>query len=770
MKKPVESTKSATPQKTALRKQAEKIVREKVEQSPENIETLSPQKVRQTLHELRVHQIELEMQNEESRRVQAELDASRERYFDLYDLAPVGYCTVSEKGLILKVNLMVTTILGVPKGKLIKQPISRFIMKDDQDIYYQYRKQLLKTGEPQACELRMVKKNGSAFWVRLEATAEQDADGAPVCNIMMSDINEKKKSELYLKISTEILHRLNEPGDLHDAIQSVIATLKTRIGFDAVGFRLQDGDDFPYFVQDGFSKDFLLTENTLVERGADGGVCRDKDGNIKLECTCGLVISGKTDPANPLFTKGGSFWTNDSFPFLDLPSDEDPRLNPRNQCIHQGYASIALIPIRSNNRIVGLIHLNDRRKGCFTLSTIELLENIASHIGSALIRKHAEEALRESEVRFRTMIEKSTDAHILGDVTDGRNHSFVDCNQAALDMLRMTSREQLLASNRIDLSPERQPDGRLSSEKSDTIIAECLAKGSHHFEWVHLRADGEAFPVEILMTVIQNQDKTLLHSVWRDITERKKMEEELKNNREHQEEMVHERTIKLEATNNELEAFSYSVSHDLRAPLRTIDGFSHALLEDCGDKLDIQSKDYLTRIRAATQRMSELIEELMNLSKITSMEMNMRKINLTTIASSVINELQKSQPQRLVNIKIDKGIKGKADSKFIRIVLENLLGNAWKFTTKQSAAVIEFGSTEIDHTTVYFVRDNGAGFDMANADKLFIPFQRLHSTEEYPGTGIGLATVRRIIHRHGGNIWMEGEVGKGATFYFSLHE
>jgi diguanylate cyclase (GGDEF)-like protein/PAS domain S-box-containing protein len=174
---------------------------------------------------------------------------------------------------------------------------------------------------------------------------------------------------------------------------------------DAIGIRLQDGDDFPYFAQQGFSRDFLLTENTLVERAADGGVCRDKDGNVSLECTCGLVISGQTDPVNPHFTRGGSCWTNDrsGTPFRDT------RLHPRDRCLRDGFQSVALVPIRNKDGIVGLIHLNDRRKGCFTLEPVELLEGIASHIGEALMRKRAEEELRKAEEKYRSLVENIND-------------------------------------------------------------------------------------------------------------------------------------------------------------------------------------------------------------------------------------------------------------------------------------------------------------------------------------------------------------------------
>jgi len=209
----------------------------------------------------------------------------------------------------------------------------------------------------------------------------------------VTDITERKQVETYRDMGSEVLQILNEPGPLRGSIERVLAAVKVRTGLDAVGMRLQDGDDFPYYVQEGFSESFLLTENTLIERSANGGVCRDRNGNVSLECTCGLVISGKIDPSNPLFTQGGSSWTNDSFPFLEVPPDQDPRHNPRNQCIHQGYASVALVPIRTKDKIVGLFQLNDRRKGCFSLAAIEQLEGIAAHVGEALMRKQLEEQL-----------------------------------------------------------------------------------------------------------------------------------------------------------------------------------------------------------------------------------------------------------------------------------------------------------------------------------------------------------------------------------------
>jgi len=224
----------------------------------------------------------------------------------------------------------------------------------------------------------------------------------------------------------------------------------------------------------------------------------------------------------------------------------------------------------------------------------------------------------------------------------------------------------------------------------------------------------------------------------------------------------------LERKNSELEAFSYSVSHDLRAPLRSIDGFSQILLKDYSEKLDAKGKSHLARVRAAAQRMGELIDDLLQLSRVGRADLSRGRVNLSEIAHAVLMELARNAPDRKVECSIQEELVLDADNQLMKVALENLFGNAWKFTSKLATAKIEFGAEDRDGRTVYFVRDNGAGFSMNRAGKLFSPFQRLHSDTDFPGTGIGLATVHRVVDRHGGRIWAEATVGHGATFYFTI--
>jgi signal transduction histidine kinase len=243
----------------------------------------------------------------------------------------------------------------------------------------------------------------------------------------------------------------------------------------------------------------------------------------------------------------------------------------------------------------------------------------------------------------------------------------------------------------------------------------------------------------------------------KEIGERLRAEEELRRAR-----------VSVEDANKELEAFNYSVSHDLRAPLRSIDGFSLALLEEYTDRLDAEGARYLRNVRSAAQQMGRLIEGLLNLSRVTKTELHREPVSLTELAHTVLGRLRGADPSRTVEYSVQADLAAQGDPRLLDVVLTNLLGNAWKFTGKRELARIEFGAIEGSRPAVFFVRDNGAGFDAAYTAQLFGVFQRLHTTKEFEGTGIGLATVQRIVRRHGGRVWAEGYVDRGATFYFTL--
>ena len=384
------------------------------------------------------------------------------------------------------------------------------------------------------------------------------------------------------------------------------------------------------------------------------------------------------------------------------------------------------------------------------LKVVELEKLEARH-------RMAEKLLRENEQKYHNLFDNAIDAIITIDLQD----SVTSWNRGAEKLFGWT-RHEVLGKK----LPELIIPPDLKNER-DRIIPDALAgKEITGIETCRIRKDGSRVDVSLTFSPIKdaNQNVIGLSGIIRDITERKQIEEKIKKLNEE----LRQKVIETQSVNKELEAFSYSVSHDLRAPLRSIDGFSQALLEDYAEKLDLQGKDYLQRVRAASQRMAQLIDDMLMLSRVTRHEMKRSEVDLSALANTISAELAKTQPQRHVDFIIAPGLVVNGDVELLRAMLENLLGNAWKFTSKHQSARIEFGVTQHDGKPVYFVKDDGVGFEMTYADKLFQAFQRLHSSAEFPGTGIGLATVKRIIHMHGGSIRAESETGKGATFYFDL--
>jgi PAS domain S-box-containing protein len=380
-------------------------------------------------------------------------------------------------------------------------------------------------------------------------------------------------------------------------------------------------------------------------------------------------------------------------------------------------------------------------------------------------RKHAEEALRESERRYRELVQNANSAIIRWRV-DGTITFF---NEYAQQFFGYTA-EEVIGQPVSILVPAQASSGADWS----TLVRDIAEHPESYANFANenvLRDGRQVWMTWTNKPIFDAQGQLVeILAIGSDITQQKQVEQELRQLNETLDQRVRERTAQLEAANKEMEAFTYSVSHDLRAPLRAVDGFSKAILEDYADKLDEEGKENLAFIRDGAQQMGKLIDDMLRLSRAGRTEMRMERVSLSALVRDIADDLQRQDPARQVEWRIAPDVSAMGDQPLLRILLENLLSNAWKFTGRCPAARIEFFSSQQGGTTVYAIRDNGAGFDMAYVNKLFAPFQRLHTAEEFPGTGIGLAIVQRIINRHGGRIWAEGAVNQGATFYFTLPE
>ncbi|MBI2863890.1 MAG: AAA family ATPase [Chloroflexi bacterium] len=440
------------------------------------------------------------------------------------------------------------------------------------------------------------------------------------------------------------------------------------------------------------------------------------------------------------------------------------RDNPEVQSLQ--LRSVLCLPVVKQSKMIGVLYLENRlADSVFTFEKTQMTELLSSQAAISLENawlleemRGAEETLREREQFLQRLAEM---------------------NPALLSVSDMVTGQQLYSSKNplplLGYQPEDVIDPASLVHPDDyaraiAAAAELQTATDDRIRELEIRAkaaDGKWRWFQTAYVIFKRDDRgTPLQSmtVAHDVTELKESEGEIKRLNE----SLAQRARELEAANHELEAFNYSVSHDLRAPLRSIEGFSQALLEDCGETLGEDGKHYLQVIQDSTTLMAQLIDGLLSLSRVTRSDMRQMNVNLTDLAREVATGLTRAEPERKVEFTVALALAGYGDGRLLRIVLENLLENAWKFSSRMSEAKVQFGVVEREGRTAYFVSDNGAGFDMAYADKLFSPFQRLHTVSEFPGTGIGLATVQRIVRRHGGEVWAEGSVGKGATVYFTL--
>jgi PAS domain S-box-containing protein len=558
----------------------------------------------------------------------------------------------------------------------------------------------------------------------------------------------RQQAESYRKMGLEVLQILNGPGETRDVCQRVIAALRTRTGLDAVGMRLQDGDDFPYIAQQGFPEDFLRTENALAARGAESGAGRGNGSKANLDCTCGLVISGGTDPSHPLFTRGGSFWTSDSFPLLDLPPEQDPRLRPRNECIRYGFASIALIPIRDKDRIVGLLHLNGRRKGCFTLATVELLEGIASHVAAALLRKQAEEALRASEERLDLALKSAHMGVWQWDIAADKLSSDAQaCSLLGLDPATCSGSVP-------EFYEAVHPDDRESIREalSRTVEQDEMYAPEFRAVW----PDGSLHDISACGRLTRDkagQPHSLSGVVW-DITERKLAESEL---------LIMQKL-------RSVGTLAGGIAHDFNNILHGLYGYISLAKEDLAK--DNPACASLEQAEKSMGRAVRLTKQLLTFSK------GGAPVKETVSLESLVEEVARfdlsGSNVRLVCPHAEGLWRAVVDKGQIQQVVSNLVINARQAMPDGGALYVTLENAELPAAAFpgllpgryvkVTVRDEGVGIDPAIIDRIFEPYFTTRPT----GSGLGLATVWSIVSKHGGHIGVVSQRGKGASFTFYL--
>jgi PAS domain S-box-containing protein len=548
-----------------LREQAERLSREEAALQSADIDALSKAEINRLIHELQVHQIELQLQNEELKHIQAELEASQAKYFELYNLAPVGYLTLNDKGIITEANLTFSKLTGCPRQDIVKKPLSQFILPDDQDIWYKYKKQMQNAQTTQVCELRLTALDGIRFWAHIEATSAQDKDSGEITlHLAIIDITGKKHQELVLDTQNQLLEALiNSPEDI------VIFSLDREYRYTA------------------FNKQ----------------------------------------------------------------------------------------------------HVKEMQKVW-----------------------HADIQIGDRILDFMTIPELAEQA-------------------------------------------KRSMDKALKGERFVDVVHQNDQDIYYEMDWNPVYND--AFEITGLTTFV------------RDVTARKQAEEIVQNNNVYLEQKVRERTQELELSNDELEAFSSSVAHDLRNPLRTIDGFAQILLEDYADVLDSEAKRLLNVMKLSALKMDNIIKALLHLARITHNEVYMSPIDMKKMINKIWQEIQPENKDSVI-LNMSELPEALGDCRLIQLIWDNLLSNAIKFSLHQPVREITISGVKKEQFVEYCISDTGVGFDMNFYNKLFKVFHRLHSDKEYAGLGIGLSIAQRIVKKHGGEIWATAKVGKGASFHFTL--
>jgi PAS domain S-box-containing protein len=675
----------------------------------------------------------------ERRRAEDDLRAEKEYIGHVIASAPTLIASIGADGTTRSVNPSIREITGYTPEELQGRNFWKALCDSDANAQVQCLLQAAAQGGIADYHLSIRTRRGELRDLAVSAATRRGAEGSAVEYILVgTDVTARRLDEARRATEHAVARALTDEQSEKEAIERILRTVCSVLGWECGVYRVFDSATRLVSCPYSWSKP-TPTLRALVETLS-----------APRQLGASTMYWRTVESRYPQ-------WDN------DLPARVSSTLQAR--LIEADVCSAISIPVQAGERFLGALQFFGRSHQRPENVLIEAMQAIGHQVGQFIERKRVEAERQQADERLRSIA-----ANIPGIVFEyrlrpDRTAAFEFVSERALDMLEerpeFLMRDARSMFRLVDPAYRRQllRSMRISRHSRSLWIAEMpIRTRSGRIRWVR----GQSMPKYL------DDGSVIWDGVIVDVTAQKQAEQAIQQMNEQLERRVAERTAQLSAANRELESFAYSVSHDLRAPLRSIDGFSRILIEEYTQGLHPTALDYLKRVRNASQRMGQLIDDLLSLSRVTRSELKRVRTDMSAIAEAIVQELRAESPERTVDVSIHPGMQCLADPSLMRIALQNLLGNAWKFTSKQPSASIEFGALTQRNKTVYYVRDDGAGFDMGHAGKLFGAFQRLHSPREFEGTGVGLATVSRIIDRHGGTVWAESTLGKGATFYFTL--
>ncbi|MEE8254504.1 MAG: PAS domain S-box protein [Nitrosomonadaceae bacterium] len=759
---------------------------------------------------------------------QSDLQKSEERFRAIFDHAANGIGVLDNDSCYLQVNRKLCEMLGYTDDELIGKSLSKITYPVDPEGKFNHGDQLLAgLVDTFPLEKRYIRKNGSIIWVHVSTAVVHGPSGEPIYSISsITDLSERKRLEIFHNVAST----LAKSKTITKAMPRIIRIICETLGWDCGAYWKVDKEKQQYYCTETWSlantqiKKFMTYSSQCVfPIDHEGFIKRTWLSNRPV-----WISDITTEPISLRASQAAEAKLLSAFAFRILSADKtigileffSRNTQKPDTALHETALSIGVqigqfiqhkqiedAQRRSEAQLSGIIQsamqaiimvdeemsivlFNPAAEKIFGYKSKNVIGTKINRLIPARLmglRFNGEEFPIEASISHLTLNKKKLYTVILSDLTlslasEENLHLATEVIKNVQEAIVIIDASKKVISvnpafTSITGFTEDEAIGKIprifnadiNNKDSYQTMWSSLKKTGHWYGEVwDQRKNGDFYCQGLSLDTIKNLygEVGYYAAVFYDITDRKHTEERILNLNTELEQRVMERTRQLQASNKELEAFSYSVSHDLRAPLRGIDGFSQLLLKKYADQLDEAGNNYLQRIRNASERMGDLIDDLLQLSKVSASKIKTKSVDLSQLVHSILRELQENDANRQVELEIQDGVFIDADPRLFRIVLENLVSNAWKFTGKKESTIIRFGIKEQNGEQVVFIKDNGAGFNVKYAHKLFGAFQRLHSVTEFEGTGIGLATVLRIMNLHGGRIWADSTLGEGAAFYF----